>query len=85
MSGIYFRLRNSLFGGARANLEAEQTGWLRSRQGCGRDGACIADSYRQRIRELAEYWAGRIRGGDALLRRNGDSPWQASCAWHNVY
>jgi uncharacterized protein len=55
MSGIYFRVRNSLYGGARANLEAEQAGWLRSRQSCGRDGACIADSYRQRIRELSDY------------------------------
>ena len=55
MSGIYFRLRNGLYGGARANLEAEQAGWLRSRQSCGRDAGCIADSYQQRIRELRDY------------------------------
>jgi uncharacterized protein len=55
MSDIYFRVRNSRHGGARANLEAEQSGWLRSRQRCGRDAACIGDSYRQRIRELLDY------------------------------
>jgi uncharacterized protein len=55
MSGIYARLRNSLNGGARASLEADQSAWLRGRMSCGRDAECIADSYRQRIRELRNY------------------------------
>jgi len=55
MSAIYARLRNSLYGGARASLEADQATWLRGRMACGRDADCIADSYRQRIRELQNY------------------------------
>jgi uncharacterized protein len=55
MSSIYARLRNSLSGGTRATLEADQSTWLRSRMSCGRDADCIADAYRQRIRELQNY------------------------------
>jgi len=55
MSGIYARLRNDLGGRARASLEADQAAWLRGRKACGRDSDCIADSYRQRIRELRNY------------------------------
>jgi uncharacterized protein len=55
MSGLYFRLRNSLVGRERARLEADQAAWLGSRQACGRDAGCIAASYRQRIAELRSY------------------------------
>jgi uncharacterized protein len=55
MSGNYARLRNGLYGSARAALEAKQAAWLRSRMSCGRDAGCIAGSYRQRIRELSAY------------------------------
>jgi uncharacterized protein len=55
MASIYFRVRNSLYGGARRDLEAEQAAWLRGRIGCGRDYGCIASAYRQRIRELLAY------------------------------
>jgi uncharacterized protein len=55
LSGIYARLRNSLYGSARRGLEAEQASWLRSRRRCGRDAGCIASSYMQRIRELQAY------------------------------
>jgi uncharacterized protein len=55
MSELYFRARNSLYGGQRRQLEADQAKWLRSRHGCGRDASCIEDSYLQRIRELRDY------------------------------
>lgn len=52
MSTLYFRVRASLGGAARADLEAEQAAWLRARRTCGRNFGCIERSYRQRIREL---------------------------------
>lgn len=55
MSSIYFGVRNRLYGGARAQLEAEQADWLASRRDCGRDFGCIDAAYRRRIRELAQY------------------------------
>ena len=55
MAHLYFPLRNSLFGYERAQLQADQAGWLRSRRSCGADGLCIADAYRSRIRELRRY------------------------------
>jgi len=55
MARLYFRLRNSLGGSERAALETEQAEWLQSRRECGADGACIADAYRRRIRELRAY------------------------------
>ena len=55
MSNSYFRLRNGIYGRRRAALESDQAAWLRSRMDCGRDRNCIADSYRQRIRELRDY------------------------------
>jgi uncharacterized protein len=55
MSGLYFRLRNSLVGGERRRLEADQSAWLRQRRACGRDGGCIARAYRSRIAELRNY------------------------------
>jgi uncharacterized protein len=55
MSRLYFRVRNSLDGPERANLEAEQAEWLRSRRDCGSDPGCIADAYRRRIQELRAY------------------------------
>jgi uncharacterized protein len=55
MARMYNRLRNQLSGGARRGLIQDQSAWLQSRYGCGRDAACIEDSYRQRIRELGNY------------------------------
>ena len=52
MSGIFFRLRNSLPARQRSALEADQAAWLHGRQACGRDGSCIEDAYRRRIQEL---------------------------------
>src|SRR3954471_21108343 len=55
MASLYFRLRNRLYGGERAELEASQRRWLRSRMGCGRDYSCIQGHYVQRINELRNY------------------------------
>jgi uncharacterized protein len=54
MSSLFFRLRNSLGGSARARLIADQRDWLASRTACGRDYDCIRDTYRERIRALRE-------------------------------
>src|SRR5580704_16568104 len=52
MSSLFFRLRNSLGGSARARLIADQRDWLASRVACGRDHGCIRDAYLERIRAL---------------------------------
>jgi uncharacterized protein len=52
MSSLFFRLRNRLYGRARAGLDADQAAWLRGRMACGRDAACIARAYQERISEL---------------------------------
>src|SRR5215218_5404830 len=54
MSGRYRQIRNGLPGPERHALEAAQADWLRKRQQCGADGACIAAAYRERIRELSQ-------------------------------
>jgi uncharacterized protein len=54
MSGRYGQIRNGLPGPERHALEAAQADWLRKRQQCGGDGACIAAAYRERIRELSQ-------------------------------
>src|SRR5215467_6853943 len=55
MASLYFSLRNRLYGAARAELEASQSAWLRSRIACGRDYGCIESHYRRRIRQLRNY------------------------------
>jgi uncharacterized protein len=52
MSALYFSLRNSLTGGRRSNLVADQSQWLRDRIGCGGDYACLNTSYQTRVRQL---------------------------------
>jgi uncharacterized protein len=55
MSGMYFRLRNSLFGERRRELEASQARWVRERVACGRDFGCVLSAYQNRIAELADF------------------------------
>jgi len=52
MSDAYFEIRNSLHGARRAEIEADQTRWLKSRIDCGGDHGCIDRAYRRRIRQL---------------------------------
>jgi uncharacterized protein len=55
MSSLYFRLRNSLASAERRRLETDQSAWLRSRIGCGRDFRCIESHYERRIAQLRTY------------------------------
>jgi uncharacterized protein len=55
LSSLYFRLRNTLAGGERARLEADQAAWLRDRYSCGRDYGCIRGLYESRIAQLSRY------------------------------
>lgn len=55
MSRLFYRVRDSLDRGERADLDADQDNWLRSRRRCGRDPDCLEMAYRRRIRELRDY------------------------------
>ena len=55
MAGLFFRLRNSLYGYERERLDQVQASWLRYRMSCGGDPACIEDVYRRRISQLRRY------------------------------
>ncbi len=55
MSIMYFRIRNSLAGVQRAQLQNDQAAWLRGRQMCGGDPACLEQAYQRRIRQLSNY------------------------------
>jgi uncharacterized protein len=43
--------------GTRGNMQDEQQSWLKSRQGCGRDNACLLAAYRRRIDTLKTEYA----------------------------
>lgn len=38
--------------GSRGTLQDEQTAWLKSRQACGADAACLKTSYETRLKQL---------------------------------
>lgn len=40
--------------GARGTLQDEQTVWLKKRQACGADAACIGAAYEERLKQLGE-------------------------------
>lgn len=40
--------------GARGTLQDEQTAWLKKRQACGADAACIGAAYQERLKQLGE-------------------------------
>src|SRR6478609_8363462 len=40
--------------GARGTLQDEQTAWLKKRQACGADAACIGAAYQDRLKQLGE-------------------------------
>ena len=40
--------------GARGTLQDEQTAWLKKRQACGADAACIGAAYQERLNQLGE-------------------------------
>jgi uncharacterized protein len=38
--------------GSRGTLQDEQTAWLKNRQACGADAACLKTSYEERLKQL---------------------------------
>jgi len=38
--------------GSRGTLQDEQTAWLKTRQACGADAACLKTSYEERLKQL---------------------------------
>jgi uncharacterized protein len=40
--------------GSRGTLQDEQTGWLKKRQACAADAACIKGAYEERLKQLDE-------------------------------
>ena len=40
--------------GSRGTLQDEQTAWLKKRQECGADAACIKAAYDERLKQLGE-------------------------------
>lgn len=50
-----YRIVLSISGDDEPNLRAEQADWIKSRNACGSDTACIAARYRERLNILADY------------------------------
>ncbi|MFT4183192.1 MAG: hypothetical protein QM636_14890 [Rhizobium sp.] len=42
--------------GARGAMQDEQSAWLKKRETCGTDVACLTSSYQQRLKELGEMY-----------------------------
>lgn len=55
LSRVFYGVRGSLGGAGVARLDEDQADWLSSRKSCGRNAACVEDTYRSRIRELRRY------------------------------
>ncbi|MFD1743848.1 lysozyme inhibitor LprI family protein [Rhizobium helianthi] len=47
--------------GNRDTLRDEQSAWLKKRQACGSDAACIRSAYQERMRQLEEAYKSLIR------------------------
>ena len=47
--------------GNRDQLKEEQSAWLKKRQDCGPDTACLAAAYEERMKQLTEAYAGLSR------------------------
>lgn len=66
MASTYTWLRGQLSGGERNRLRQDQGGWLRQRNGCGPNDACIQDRISERIGYLNEWLTPRtapVQGG----------------------
>ncbi|CAB3788862.1 lysozyme inhibitor LprI family protein [Paraburkholderia fynbosensis] len=57
MSVRYQMLTGLVAMGTRGNMQDEQQAWLKSRQACGRDYACLLAAYRRRIGTLKDEYA----------------------------
>jgi len=52
MSVLYTQLKPLIAMGARGDLEEAQAAWLKRRQACGSDRACLAKAYADRLLQL---------------------------------
>ena len=57
MSVRYQMLTGLVAMGTRGDMQDEQQAWLKSRQACGRDDACLLAAYRRRIDTLKAQYA----------------------------
>jgi uncharacterized protein len=57
MSVRYQMLTGLVAMGTRGNMQDEQQAWLKSRQACSSDHACLLDAYRRRIGTLKDEYA----------------------------
>jgi len=63
MSVLYTQLKPLLGMGARGDMEDAQVAWLKQRETCGDDRACLGKAYEERLRQL--------RGGFEALAKRG--------------
>lgn len=59
LSTLYFAVRDGLDAGQQAVLRDGQRSWIRERQSCGANAACISALYQRRISQLQQMMAGR--------------------------
>lgn len=62
MAVLYTRLKPLLGMGARGDLDETQVAWLKRREACGSDRACLIKAYEDRVLQLRE-------GFEALAKR----------------
>jgi uncharacterized protein len=63
MSVLYTQLKPLLGMGARGDMEDAQVAWLKRREACGSDRACLSKAYEERLMQL--------RGGFEALAKRG--------------
>ncbi|WP_114943673.1 lysozyme inhibitor LprI family protein [Microvirga calopogonii] len=63
MSVLYTQLKPLLGMGARGDMEDAQVTWLKRRESCGGDRACLGKAYEERVMQL--------RGGFEALAKRG--------------
>jgi uncharacterized protein len=63
MSVLYTQLKPLLGMGARGDMEDAQVAWLKRRESCGGDRACLGKAYEERVLQL--------RGGFEALAKRG--------------
>jgi uncharacterized protein len=54
MATTFELLSGLLAMGSRGTLQDEQTAWLKKRQECGADAACLKAAYEERLKQLGE-------------------------------
>ncbi|ARM88006.1 hypothetical protein RHEC894_CH01692 [Rhizobium sp. CIAT894] len=54
MATTFELLSGLLAMGSRGTLQDEQTAWLKKRQACGADAACLQGAYDERLKQLGE-------------------------------